>query len=237
MSRRGVACSCVLGVLAVTARTRAADVAAPQLPSTDSSDRPIEIGAGADAINTFGMTCRRQADDLVACVPGMTWAGMRVAPRWRLSPFFSAGINGAVGWRPSSEGSNGSDGSGSSFSQRLARLSAEGRLHFLGDGATQAFAAFEIGIASAQDRIAYRGPGGVPGPIVDASQSGPFAALGAGFDVYLVPLIALGADARAVAIAFGRDAPVLGSQGQTATVYGTQVGFTLGLNATLRPRF
>src|SRR5438445_636434 len=115
----------LLGVLFATTATRASDLE-PENPSrkTNFEQRPLELGIGPAFMETYGAICHG-GGDIEDCTTIAQWAGLRLAPRWRISPLFSLGLTGAFMWSLSAHSTYGGDFGPLS----LGWLSAEARIH------------------------------------------------------------------------------------------------------------
>ncbi len=201
--------------------------------SPAESPGPFAVTLDGHILAMFNQTCRSTSSDTVECSSGTSWAGLHLAPRWRASDTLSLGLLGALAWRPATQGTLSSDGSSTSFNQRMWRLSAEARGYpFTPDG-WQPWLALEAGVASLRDSITYTGYPGLSDSAV--SQTGPVGALAIGVDFLFAPPFAGGLELRGMVIPLGKQPPDLGTSAQQATAYGTLIGASLGLNLTFQP--
>jgi hypothetical protein len=179
--------------------------------SAEDAPRPIEVGLGALAGMSFGDACYAQGD-VVGCSNGAEFAGVQLAPRWRLSRTLSIGALGSV-----------AAGGGvvpDSGSQTWWHAAGEARLHPFDFGGTDLAFGVDAGMVAVIDRV-------------ESSQSvshvAPALGTACALDFEITPTFALGTELRLSALLFPG-----GDTFRTPTQYGPQFGFSLGVTATIR---
>jgi hypothetical protein len=178
----------------------------------EATPRPVEVGLGPHAGMVFGDLCSRDGD-VVGCTQGAGFAGLQVAPRWRLSPALSIGGLGAVAL---------GSGTADSDSQTWWRGAAELRLHPAGAGSPDLAFGVDAGVVAVIDRAPRM-----------QTQSHVAPAFGAtvALDFAITQALALGAELRVLSFLFsgGEALPH-----DLTTSYGPQLGVALAVTLTIR---
>jgi hypothetical protein len=183
----------------------------PQTASAEETPRPFEIGLGPHAGVTFGDMCSGHGD-VYGCTNGAVFAGVQLAPRWRLSHAWSIGAIGS-----------GADGSGTmdDASQTWWRAEAEARVHPFELASPDLAFGVDAGMIAVFDRGSD--------PARSISHVAPALGAACALDFAITPAFALGGELRVFTWLFAD-----GNEIDTQAHYGTQLGLSLAVTGTIR---
>lgn len=178
------------------------------------------IGVGGLAAIAWGDVCRRMLSDVTGCTTGSGFLGVQLAPRWRLSPHWSAGAFGAVAW----------DGGNDSDSRTWWLAAAEGRFHPFGQGAVDPWLGADAGVVVVTDGLSA----GELGPAQTYTQAAPAFGIGLGTDFLLGRAVTIGGELRSYAFTFGAGGASLNAASfARAPSYSTQSSIWLAVTVTV----
>lgn len=189
----------------------AASALPPRAASAEETPPPIEIGLAPHAGMAFGDACS-QHGDVSECTNGVLFAGVQVAPRWRLAHLLSIG---AVASLATGEGAG-------DVSTTWWRAEAEARLHPFEPSSPDLAFGVDAGMIAVFDRGTQARSATHLAPALGASCTLDFA---------ITPAFALGTELRLFSWLFHDD---LSPAGDSLALYGTQLGFSLGVTGTIR---
>jgi hypothetical protein len=232
---RAVVSTAGLAALAACVGSAWAQPATEPAPSPDAAKRspPVEVGVGGFGEMDFGQICQRRSD-VIGCTNGTAFAGVSLAPRWRVSSLFSLGAVGAVGWVPGGvSGEASSDGSHKDFRPKQWRLEAEARWHpFRVDG-VDPWLGLDAGLAAIIDSLDAYAPGGGTSGSVSATQLGLAGGAGLGIDFPATSFLALGVELRVAMKSLGHQPPMLDAVSDIqAHEFGTLTALSLAVSGT-----
>lgn len=191
-------------------------LAAEERPSRASwKPRPLEVGVGTHAAYADGLSCSREAFDVVSCTRTSGFAGLHVAPRWRLTQFWALGAMGTASW-----GAAGVD-----RSQMYWSAAIDGRLHLFGNRGTVPWLGLDAGVVAVADELAAD----ELGPARSYTTTAPAFGLSAGLDAEINPLFAFSLSLRGFTHLFGNLQSVTPTQPEYATQWGAMLSAGLML--------
>lgn len=184
---------------------------APGAPPTAPHYPPATVSLAGTLGYAPADRCRREASDVVACVPGLGVAGAEVGARYRLIPELSLGLRGAAAT------------AGDDLSLYQAALTA--RLHPLPQAAAGLHLTADAGVAALSEELAAD----ELGPATRRTRTLPVLGLTFGVDAPLLPRLALTPALRGFLLAAGPGDPLP----PRGTALGTAAGLELSLGLAL----
>jgi hypothetical protein len=185
-------------------------------PAAAESTESFAVDGGAHAMFLFGQRCTRLASDVVECTDVGMAGGFHLSPSFRISPYWSAGIRGAVTF----------SGGGGNHEDSLAfwQIEAEARYHLLGASRTDFWVALDTGVLVLAEHV---GASEI-GPADSFTSTHPLFGLGLGAGFPIASAFRLGPEARVLYIPMGDDLNSI----PRGTSLASQTGVSLAITAT-----
>jgi len=202
-----------LSVLALAANVRSQ---ACDAPTNEGSREPqaVEIGVTGFGRLDFVNFCEAGGDP---CKSGPLYAGVALAPRYRLSQLFSLGALGAFAWKPDSE-SIGNESGTIDVSFTNFRFEVEGRLHPMGPGDVDLWLGVDAGLAGRRRSTDVFDGDGRHIRSGSNTELGPIGGLSLGVDFHVADFLALGPEFRIAVLTTGSDPTLAMSLGLGGTL-------------------
>jgi hypothetical protein len=202
-----------LAVAALVLVASASRIAHAQGEALPSDAPPVAVSAGGQAALDFGDRCTREESDVVSCSPGPGgYAGGWLGARYRLHPFWSAGVRGSA--------------SIGTVHDTWWQASVVGRLHALGDADVDLWVGLDAGVLAVAEHL---GPDEL-GPEDTKTTLAPVVGAGLGIDFAIHRQVLLGPSLRALLMPFDKGERFFPRRG---TAYATQIGVEVSAGMTV----